>query len=440
MGKCIFGYILRSAYLGWYGKYLHMYIGTYLGKKVPFVHPHLNTATYVVFESPKSIILFPTTSRRDAKPHTDAFSHATTVRPVSRHHLKSETSTSETMSTAEEQELMARIGNLAGRINRHKAEQNGHPSPAQPRTSPPHLLSTAPGIPVDPHTASDTTYSSRGSYRVAPYHPRGYRGGRGRGAPTYRNRTLVLNGQSRPATTNASAGTSVSTSASSEANPRNATPGGPSWVARTDRHMQLINSSVYEKESQNRAAAIEQTLRQKHLQKNLAERNRVSNYLNRASTTVGPASSNNPAQYELVVDGIRFHVIRQGSKLVRVPGTYSGCLLTHLLRLLTMSTSGDNNSASTTPRVAVVGGVKFYRTRNGNLVRHGIAKAQRYVGAPIQHHVLTQYRMAGGIKKVDEPCKTFSWTGIFFSKTIYDIANLALFCRLWCGKNPELTD
>lgn len=338
---------------------------------------------------------------------------------------------------------MARIGNLAGRINRHKAEQNGHPSPALPRTSPPHFLSFAPCTPVDPQTPPDTAYSTRGSYRVAPYHPRGYRGGRGRGAPSYRNRTLVLNGQSRPTTTDASAGASASTSTSSEANPPNAHSEGPSWVARTDRHMQLINSSVYEKESQNRAAAIEQTMRQKQLQKNLAERNRVFNYLNRASTAVGPASLNNPSnptQYELVVEGIRFHVIRQGSKLVRVPGTCSVCLLTHLARLLTVFSSGDNNTASTTPRVAVVGGVKFYRTRNGNLVRHGIAKAQRYVCTPARLHTLTHHRIAGGIKKVDEPCKTFSWTGIFFSKTIYSIANLAFSCRLWCGKNPWLTD
>lgn len=244
---------------------------------------------------------------------------------------------------------MARIGNLAGRINRHKAEQNGHQSPAQHRTSPPHFSSTVPSIPVDPQTTSDTAYSTRGSYRVAPYHPRGYRGGRGRGrgAPAYRNRTLVLNGQSRPATTNTSTNTSTgatssatataTATASSETGPPNTNPGGPSWVARNDRHLQLINSSVYEKESQNRAAAIEQTLRQKQLQKNLAERNRVSNYLNRTSTAVDPASSNNSSnstQYELVVDGIRFHVIRQGSKLVRVPGTYLVCFPTRLFRLL----------------------------------------------------------------------------------------------------------
>jgi len=29
--------------------------------------------------------------------------------------------------------------------------------------------------------------------------------------------------------------------------------------------------------------------------------------------------------------------------------------------------------------MAVIGGVKFYRSKNGNLYRHGIVKAQRYV-------------------------------------------------------------
>lgn len=37
------------------------------------------------------------------------------------------------------------------------------------------------------------------------------------------------------------------------------------------------------------------------------------------------------------------------------------------------------NPPSATPKVAFVGGVKFHRTRNGNLVRHGIVKAQQYV-------------------------------------------------------------
>ncbi|KAI1841704.1 hypothetical protein JX265_006253 [Neoarthrinium moseri] len=251
------------------------------------------------------------------------------------------------MSTAEEQELLAQISRLEGRINRHKAAQQG------PRHSDPPA----------PH------YPSRGSYRTAPYPRGGYRGHRAH-APTYRNKTLVLNGQSRPTTGGDSAASSDSNS---------------SWVTRTDRHLQLINTMVFEKDTQARASAIEQTQRQKRLKKEQMEKARFLSFVQKNGDNVPSAPSNSVAaasKYEITVDGIRFQVTRQGSKLVRVPG--------------------DTNVSSTTPRVASVGGVKFYRTKNGNLVRHGIAKAQR---------------MAGGIKKVDVPCKAFSWTGIVFSIT-----------------------
>jgi hypothetical protein len=38
----------------------------------------------------------------------------------------------------------------------------------------------------------------------------------------------------------------------------------------------------------------------------------------------------------------------------------------------------DDNTAKATPKTATVGGVKFYRSKNGNLYRSGIVKAQRY--------------------------------------------------------------
>ncbi|KAK6078772.1 hypothetical protein SCUP234_06110 [Seiridium cupressi] len=239
------------------------------------------------------------------------------------------------MSTGEEQELLAQINRLEGRISKHKAQQ----------TAPSH---------------------SRGTFRAAPYHRGGgYRGSRGQ-APTYRNKTLVLNGQNgqhRDATANSNAA------------------GSGSWVSRTDRHLQLINSSVFEKDSQARASAIEETQRQKRLRKEQAEKNRFLNYVQQYASSAAPTSPSTPAsRYEITVEGIRFQITKQGSKLVRAPD--------------------DNNPPSATPRITLIGGVKFYRTKNGNLVRHGIAKAQR---------------MAGGIKKINIPCKTFSWTGIVFS-------------------------
>ncbi|KAF3067466.1 hypothetical protein GL218_08655 [Daldinia childiae] len=253
------------------------------------------------------------------------------------------------MSTPEDQELMAKISKLAGQINRHKAQRDG--------------------VNSDPNPPSRASH-----YRTAPYPRGGYRGGRGRPLPTYRNKTLVLNGQSRPAAD------------SSDATNETSDPASPSWVTKTDRHMQLINTSVYEKESQQRASAIEQTHRQKQFQRNNREKAVFMNSVIQGGANgkpVGlPSSSTSASQYEVVLDGILFRVVQQGSKLVKAPD--------------------DVNPPSATPKVTSIGGVKFHRTKHGNLVRHGVVKAQRF---------------AGGVKKVNEQCKTFSWTGIVFLHT-----------------------
>ncbi|KAI0841026.1 hypothetical protein F5Y06DRAFT_235737 [Hypoxylon sp. FL0890] len=249
------------------------------------------------------------------------------------------------MSTSEDQELIAKISKLAGQINRHKAS-----------------------------LSAETNRASRASlYRSAPYPPRaspsgGGRGGRGRVPPTYRNKTLVLNGQSRP-----SADSTEDASDPSD-------PSTPSWITKTDRHMQLINTSVYNKETQQRVNAMEQSYQQKQSQKNSREKAAfMANMFHGGAPGASAALPNTPnsaSPYEVEVDGIRFRVVQQGSKLVKAPD--------------------DVNPPSATPKVTSIGGVKFHRTKHGNLVRHGIVQAQRF---------------AGGIKKVNEQCKTFSWTG-----------------------------
>ena len=64
--------------------------------------------------------------------------------------------------------------------------------------------------------------------------------------------------------------------------------------------------------------------------------------------------------------------------------------------------------------MVVIGGVKFYRSKNGNLYRHGIVKAQRYVPPHDVHRPLTYRisRRSGVVKKVNVPCRVFSTTGI----------------------------
>ncbi|KAL2257862.1 hypothetical protein VTK26DRAFT_9071 [Humicola hyalothermophila] len=240
--------------------------------------------------------------------------------------------------------MLERIGRLAGQINRHKNQQAGFVA-LQPVRSHHHA-----------------GYS--GAWRRGGFPHRG--GHHGARMPVYRNRTLVLNGGSQQTQTGEADSGATSDASTS------------SWVTKTDRHLQLINSSVYQKDAQARTLAMEQTRRQKRAMRDKQERAKLLSHLNRVANSGGFGATNQqtPTKYEVVVDGIRFNVAKNGSKLVKVPG--------------------DGNSAKATPKMAVIGGVKFYRSKNGNLYRHGIVKAQR---------------QSGTVKKVNVPCKQFSLTG-----------------------------
>ncbi|KAK4170412.1 hypothetical protein QBC43DRAFT_306146 [Cladorrhinum sp. PSN259] len=257
------------------------------------------------------------------------------------------------MSTPEDREMLERIGRLAGQINRHRNQQAGFVPPPPQRPSNHH------------HHAGYHTGWRRGSH-----HP--YRGGfasRGR-MSAHRHRTLVLNGNSAARSNNQA---DVDSGTASDASTS-------SWVTKNDRHLQLINTSVYQKESQTRVQAMEQTRQQKLALKNKQERAMLLNHLNRLKNGGGGYGSANKqasnGKYTVNVQGIEFMVTKNGSKLIKVPG--------------------DGNSAKATPKMATIGGVKFYRSKNGNLYRHGIVKAQRQTGA---------------VKKVNVPCNQFSMTG-----------------------------
>ncbi|EFX04057.1 ccch zinc finger DNA-binding protein [Grosmannia clavigera kw1407] len=229
---------------------------------------------------------------------------------------------------------------------------------------------------------------------VHPYRPRG--GYRGKPA-AYRNRTLVLNCSSNGDKSDGTDAPQKSESLSANGN----------WVSKTDRHMQLINSTVYEKEAPARTKAIEQTRLHNQKMKDDRERAKLQNHLrylaNSHGGSVGGGSSNYnangraPTPYQIVVQGISFHVVKNGSKLVKAPG--------------------DPNPPSSTPKTAIVGGVKFFRSKNGNLYRHGVVKAQR---------------RAGNVKKIDQPCKIFSTTGPF-CRYIHDPVKVAV-CKEFLQK------
>ncbi|KAK6717421.1 hypothetical protein SNK05_000616 [Fusarium graminearum] len=239
----------------------------------------------------------------------------------------------------EERELLARIGQLAGQINRHKNGQTG------PR-APPNL-----------HPA----HHRHNSYRHAssPYPARHNRIGRPPAA--HQHKTLHLNADSSNASRSASSGAE--------------TP--PGWVSRNDRHRQLINANVYERDTHNRAKAIEQTHQNKINGYRQREKTQFNEFL-KHQAGASSAQTNPAGQNELTVQGVQFRVMDGGKKLVKIP-------------------DAPNSSSSRTPKTATVAGVRFYRTKTGNLV------ASR---------IVNDHRRSGVVKKIDQLCKIFSTTGI----------------------------
>ncbi|TEY66800.1 hypothetical protein BOTCAL_0131g00110 [Botryotinia calthae] len=276
---------------------------------------------------------------------------------------------------SEDQAILEQISRLAGQINQHK---NNHSTDPYNQT---HVPSPTNGYHPQSNNrgghgayayhpyANSSWRGSRGSHRGA-YSARGYRGGRG-GAGIVRHRTLVLNGGT---SVPSSQSDSSNVTASADENERSSSAG---YITKTDRHLQLINKSYFEKDSQIRVKAIEETRKQKLKQRDEREKLKLSRHLQRLSASLGSSmiQPTETTNYEVTVNGIRFIVTKNGSKLVKAPG--------------------DLTSANTTPKTTLIGGVKFYRSKNGNMYREGIIKATR------KH----------GVVKINEPCKSFTNTG-----------------------------
>ncbi|KAG5976834.1 hypothetical protein E4U55_007166 [Claviceps digitariae] len=308
--------------------------------------------------------------------------------------------------SAEERDLLARIGQLAGQINRHKSHQAGAaPYHHQQRTG-----IRRPFIPDAATCDGGTNYKKGGNaYRGRGAYPgAAYRIGR---PPTvsHRHRTLHLN----------PAGNACDSNHSSPGS----TPGNSGWVSRIDRHRQLINANVYEKESQSRVKAIEETRQKKLRSRKNYEKLRFNDYLRNLAGTASATANFNPTtgRNELMIEGIRFLVADGGKKLVKSPGkkevrelrkpVHQALIVSFpLVTNVALFASADDRY-STTPKTAVVAGVKFHRTKTGNLVANRIVQTQRYVAKPVAMSMLTMSRRSGNQKKVSQPCKIFSTTG-----------------------------
>lgn len=261
---------------------------------------------------------------------------------------------------------------LLGQINKHKNPQPPPPASsnyyAQHQPTGPHGSSAYPR----PNTG---WRGGRGGHAV-----RGYRGGKP--SATHRHKTLILNGATATPNPDALEKENVMDSSTTAAS-------GSSWVTKQDRHLQLINTSIYEKESQTRAKALEETRKQKILERDAREKHKFAKHLQRVvGNAFGPGAAqprsvNAHTKYEINVQGIQFQVVKNGSKLKKISGEGPPILIAYEHGKLCLSNRGscylgDVNDAKATPKIAMVGGVRFYRSKNGNMYRSGIIKAYRY--------------------------------------------------------------
>jgi hypothetical protein len=273
---------------------------------------------------------------------------------------------------ADAEELQAKIAALAGRINRHKNASDfqsiPHHAPGRTKVEP---RSTANMLNKQDYGYAPTHGAQHWAYqRGTPYGaPRG-RGGYAAPRPApHRHRSLVLNGP----------GSQISTAQFPTAAPvDHAAEAGAGWVTKRDRHMQLINTNVYEQKTQERTQAIEETRRQKQKAREDREKAKLQTHLHALAAYNRPATQTvhataTPAQ--IIVNDIRYLVTDGGSKLVKVKG--EGAKWDYLFGC--SRNTDDLNNLKTTPRRATIGGITFVRSKHGNLYRAGLIKTMRSV-------------------------------------------------------------
>ena len=91
--------------------------------------------------------------------------------------------------------------------------------------------------------------------------------------------------------------------------------------------MQLINTSIYDKERQLRKQAMNETVRQKALEEEHREKARIAKHLQSINKYPGKSAavptSTGLVNYEILINGVRFRVMNGGSKLSRILGRTS---------------------------------------------------------------------------------------------------------------------
>ena len=189
----------------------------------------------------------------------------------------------------------------------------------------------------------------------------------------HRNRSLVISTPTSSSVTEDEATPDKATASAPDAKSsrtRDSMASQAGWVSKRDRHMQLINSAVYDKEVESRNKAIESTRQKRILRRDHREKQKIMKHLQASSD--GTGSSKTTASHHLMVNGLRFQVCNGGSKLIREKGEVNSPKVVRWLILVLYL--GTTDSSRPTPKTAQVGGVRFLRSKNGNLYRSGLLK------------------------------------------------------------------
>lgn len=139
--------------------------------------------------------------------------------------------------------------------------------------------------------------------------------------------------------------------------------------------LQLINSSVFEEQTQ---AKVKERLRRKEEKEKFKFKSWIRK--SRGPPYSGSAVATVHVPHEVVIAGERYRVAAYGSKLVKISGEsmeQAFGIGFENSAWFNRSMTDDPKAANTTPKKAVVGGVSFVRSKNGNLWRSGLVKASR---------------------------------------------------------------
>ena len=236
---------------------------------------------------------------------------------------------------------------------------------------------------------------------------------------SHRNPTLVLNhGTSTPAqeTSNFE---EAKESTDIEENDQDMSVDKPlatpttSWISKRDRHMQLINASAFEINRALQDIATESSTPRTAT----PDKSKPTP----PSATAASAPAQQPARDHFIeIDGSRFQVCNDGSKLQREKGslisptaTSGGVLISHA------AAAGPSDQAKPTPKSVVIHGIEFVRSKNGNLYRSGVVRERRSVSTAKavrearEPEKLTARRTLTAKPAGTKPCKRFTRAGTF---------------------------